>query len=184
MASYWNGKSTLIQATEIMKKIALDGHYVFTKAPWLNWNKLSFGLDNGYIDKQGISDYVCDALSSNSSHEAFEIASLEPCYQYKIGSLLQSLIKNSQETDSETMKPWLFLTLSKLLEEKEEHEDPFQIVEELYADFGYPEEIAPLIRYMPLPEGEVGSEDRLLKNWEAATANYEIELKMRNNKSI
>ncbi len=34
-------------------------------------------------------------------------------------------------------------------ENRETVEDPFAVVEELYADFDYPEEIAGFVRYMP-----------------------------------
>ncbi|MGE8147388.1 DUF2247 family protein [Pseudomonas frederiksbergensis] len=39
-------------------------------------------------------------------------------------------------------------------------------------DFDYPEEIAPLVRYMPLPERAEGSEERLFENWRTFLSNY------------
>ncbi|MBC1501252.1 DUF2247 family protein [Listeria weihenstephanensis] len=56
-------------------------------------------------------------------------------------------------------KEWLF-------DIRQEFEDPFGMVEEIYADFDYPEEIAKIVRYMPVSAGESGfGEDYLKLNW-------------------
>lgn len=49
---------------------------------------------------------------------------------------------------------WLFLALDWLADHGEDFDDPYEIIEMLYADFDYPAEIAGLVRWMPLPEGE------------------------------
>jgi hypothetical protein len=41
------------------------------------------------------------------------------------------------------------------------------------ADLGYPEELSPIVRYMPLPEGGAGSEERLYANWKSVISAYE-----------
>lgn len=155
-----------------MKPLPLDGHYIYSKTPWLSWRELFFGFENGYIDEKGVSEYVCDALTSTSPTEAIELASLEPHENYLVRDILKSLTDKYSSTESNLTKPWIFLLLSFLLENKENYNDPLGIVEELYADFDYPEEIAPLARYMPSPEGVEGSEELLFENWKAALSDY------------
>lgn len=155
-----------------MKPLLLDGNYIYSKAPWLSWGELLLGLEKGYIDEKGVSEYVCDALTSSSPKEAVEIASLEVNDYYLVPDLLKSLIGNHSWTESDLAKPWIFLLLSFLLENKENYNDPLGLVEELYADFDYPEEVAPLVRYMPLPEGVEGSEERLFENWKTFISDY------------
>jgi hypothetical protein len=156
-----------------MKPLPLDSHYIYSKTPWLTWRELFFGLESGYIDEKKLSEYVCDALTSTSPPEAIELASLEPQEKHLASNILKSLNDKYPSTESDPTKPWIFLLLSFLFENKANYDDPLGIVEQLYADFDYPEEIAPLVRYMPLPEGIEGSEDLLFQNWRAALSNYE-----------
>ncbi|VVN85795.1 hypothetical protein PS718_01480 [Pseudomonas fluorescens] len=155
-----------------MTLLPLNGHYIFSKTPWLNWAQLLFGLDKGYIDEQGVSSYICDSLTNSSPEQAYEIATMAPTEQNSIRVLLQSLANKNSQEEIDVTKPWIFLLLSHLLENKEQFEDPLQIIEELYSDFDYPEEIAPLVRYMPLPDGVEGSENRLYENWKTALSDY------------
>ena len=95
-----------------------------------------------------------------------------PQEDYLASNLLQSLVDKDLSPETDIAKPWIFLLLSFLFEHQENYEDPLEIVEELYADFDYPEEISPLVRYMPPPEGVEGSEDRLFENWKIALSAY------------
>ncbi|WP_146197679.1 hypothetical protein [Pseudomonas prosekii] len=94
-----------------IKPLLLDGNYIYSKAPWLSWGELLFGLEKGYIDEKGVSEYVCDALTSSSPKEAVEIASLEVNDYYLVPDLLKSLIGNHSWTESDLAKPWIFLLL-------------------------------------------------------------------------
>jgi hypothetical protein len=49
---------------------------------------------------------------------------------------------------------WLFLALDWLADHREDFDDPYEVIEMLYADFGYPAEISGLVRWMPVAEGE------------------------------
>jgi hypothetical protein len=54
----------------------------------------------------------------------------------------------------EVMKgKWLYLVLSWLYETRAEHTDPLDYVEQIYADFGYPDQITSFVRYMPPADG-------------------------------
>ncbi|HET6249110.1 MAG TPA: DUF2247 family protein [Tepidisphaeraceae bacterium] len=68
-----------------------------------------------------------------------------------------------------TSDKWLCIVLSWLYENRATLQDPLGIVEELYADFDYPAEIAPLVRYMPSHEPSLGSikenEERIFSRW-------------------
>jgi hypothetical protein len=65
------------------------------------------------------------------------------------------------------------MLLSYLFENKGLFSDPLEKIEELYADLDYPEDISSSVRYMPSPEGEVGSEERLYANWKSVISEYE-----------
>jgi hypothetical protein len=50
----------------------------------------------------------------------------------------------------ESARKWLYLQLKAAYADRERLNDPLGVVEEIYADFGYPPAIAPFVRYMPL----------------------------------
>jgi hypothetical protein len=61
------------------------------------------------------------------------------------------------------------LVLAWIYEHRGAFLDPLQTVEEVYADFGYPERIAGFVRYMPMDGPDLGSreanEQRLMERW-------------------
>lgn len=63
------------------------------------------------------------------------------------------------------------LVLAWIYENREGVADPLGIVEEIYADFDYPGEVAPFVRYMPMSGPDLCSreknEERMYGNWKA-----------------
>ncbi|MFJ2485638.1 DUF2247 family protein [Pseudomonas sp. NPDC087639] len=157
---------------EKMPLLPLDGNFIFSKTPWLSWDELLFGFQRGYVDEKGISHFACNTLTTASSEKAYELASLEPHELYLTSDLLQSLTSKNPQTEKEIYKPWIYLLLSYFLENKNSLSNPLEVTEELYADFDYPGEISPIVRYMPIPDGVEGSEERLYENWRLAILEY------------
>ncbi|HIQ51678.1 MAG TPA: DUF2247 family protein, partial [Pseudomonas pachastrellae] len=62
-------------------------------------------------------------------------------------------------------KAWIFLSFFWVFINRGKYQDPLGIVEELYADFDYPESVAPIVRYMPAADPSVAGENQLFKNW-------------------
>lgn len=157
-----------------MTLLPLDGNYVFSKTPWLSWSELLYGLQKGYIDDQGASSFACNTLTTSSPKKAYELSSLDSQELCLAQDLIKSLASNEPTTKEDTIsKPWAYLLLSHLFENKDSFLDPLEKIEELYADLDYPEEISSIVRYMPLPEGEAGSEERLYANWKSVISAYE-----------
>ncbi|MEX2275368.1 MAG: DUF2247 family protein [Actinomycetota bacterium] len=48
---------------------------------------------------------------------------------------------------------WIFWSLAWVLENREHFDDPYTVIEDLYTEFGYPEEMSGVVRFMPVPEG-------------------------------
>lgn len=133
-----------------------------------------YGLEKGYIDDQGISSFACNTLTTSSPKKAYELSTLEQQELYLARDYLQSLASNEPTKKEEKIsQPWIYLLLSYLFENKSLFSDPLEKIEELYADLEYPEDISSIVRYMPLPEGEVGSDERLYTNWKNAISEYE-----------
>ena len=83
---------------------------------------------------------------------------------------LGELVKLESEYDETKVgEKWLYLVLDWVFENKDSFSDPLGMVEQIYADFDYPELIATFVGYMPANEFLLGSlelnEARLYKKW-------------------
>ncbi|HEY0690131.1 MAG TPA: DUF2247 family protein [Kribbella sp.] len=64
-------------------------------------------------------------------------------------------------------RAWLFLALAWVHEKEGDFLDPYEVVEMLYADFGYPAAIEGFVRFMPSPAGEPVGTSALDARWRA-----------------
>lgn len=67
--------------------------------------------------------------------------------------------------ESENKKVWIFLTLEWVYENRYYYSDPLNVVELLYTDFGHPDEIEHLVRFMPTDVAEEKGEGQLCIKW-------------------
>ena len=68
--------------------------------------------------------------------------------------------QESSTCGSAVSMKWLCLLLTWIYENREAFPDTLALVEEIYADFDYPKELAPFVRYMPSNEPDLGSKER------------------------
>jgi len=165
-----------------MNNLLLDGSYVYAHAPWLSWSQLLYGLEHNFITEKGVSEFACEGLTEKSSKEAINLASLLPQESYLTLDLLRGLATDEPAIKTDRAKPWIFLLLSFLFNNRGNYSHPLSIVENIYSGFDYPEEMSPLVRYMPASEGIEGSEGQLFKNWEKVLSDYDSFFSNQNRK--
>jgi hypothetical protein len=154
-----------------MDLIKLDIPASFVEAKLdLSWRDVRFGIENGLLAAAtaiSLAIAACDREASPSA-VLLELAGAQN------SDPLESLVERLSEMEppaspDATRKKWLYLTLAWLYEHRDEYDAPLEVVEQVYADFGYPEEIVGFIRYMPMREPDLGTreanEERLLSNW-------------------
>jgi hypothetical protein len=137
--------------------------------PW-TWHSLAWGLERGLIGRDVAVEAAVQCLSRDGDPPE-EVVDLAGCSKDdpEVESYLARLL-NTEALDSESDRPWLYLVLHWVLENKDAFDDPLQVVEEVYADFGYPEAIAKFVRYVPSDEPDLGkeaNEARLFEHWRA-----------------
>ena len=82
-----------------------------------------------------------------------ELAGLTQAELAEVPSLLEKVVSAAEAEDSTASQgKWLYLVLAWVYEHRAEVVDPLGLVEQLYADFGYPAELRGFVRFMP-PEG-------------------------------
>lgn len=145
-------------------RILLDGGYLYKTAPWLTWNEILYGLNRGFINNKDVVDYAFLKLDAGASFDEVELASLSEGELYQVPDVLDRLASGEDGQDI-VLESWLYLLLLWVYDHRNNFDDPFCVIEEIYSDFDYPEGIAPIVRYAPLPSGEVGGDEYLYENW-------------------
>lgn len=138
----------------------------------LSWRDVLFGIKKRLISEEvsidkalvelGISpDAPADVAILASEHDLLRILEI-------VDRLAAAEVSISS---AEIQRKWLCLQLAWLYQIRDLVIDPLGKVESVYADFGYPEEMASFVRYMPMVGPDLGSreknEARLYGNWRA-----------------
>lgn len=146
----------------------------------LTWSNIAWGFRHGWLDASSVVEYAIIRLAENHavSSEEVELASLSQSELAEVPYLVDKIV-GTMSDKSDSRRDWLYVILSWFYDQRREVADPLGIVERLYADFGYPDEMAPFVRYMPPdsdyePRAHTSSEniDRLFKNWEHYLASF------------
>lgn len=156
-----------------MELVAVSIPYSFIEGRVrLSWREVGFGLNEKLLDPGAPACIAAAQIadSDNSASVLVELAGLEETEDDAIRTHVEILASAEPEEDIEGIRrKWLYLTLAWIFERRDEFADPLQCVEEVYADFGYPERVACFVRYMPSDEPDLGSamlnEQRLFGKW-------------------
>lgn len=117
--------------------------------------EIACGLEQGWLSSGDVVAIAVEKLDRGCLLTAAEerLALLLTDELDAVPSLVSELGVGYEPTELRE-RPWLFLALDWLADHREQFDDPYEIVELLYADFDYPGEIAGLVRWMPVAEGE------------------------------
>lgn len=150
-------------------KLKIPASFVSDRAS-MSWREVRFGLVNELLDPVAAIDLAVEQVArlKHAPSALIDLAGADG------NDPTQGLV--DQLADCETERPedeirdkWLSLVLAWIYEHRDGYPDPLQTVEEVYADFGYPEQIAGFVRYMPMEEPDLGSreanERRLFERW-------------------
>lgn len=136
----------------------------------LTWQEMLFGIDNELLSPGAAVDFAARQLEvqDNADPTLVELAGV--CSGEPTRDLVEQLAAAEPRQGSEFMRrKWMYLVLAWIFEHKETYLDPLRAVEEVYADFGYPDVIVSFVRYMPVDEPSLGSreanESRLHDKW-------------------
>ena len=101
-----------------------------------------------------VVDSAMDRLVAGSNDPlTVEMAGIGKSEAHEVGCLLEKLALRDPCNPDLSKRKWLYLNLLWLFENKSNIGDPLGAVEEVYANFDYPPEIAGFVRYMPPADG-------------------------------
>lgn len=153
-----------------MEQLEIQVPYPFIRArARLSWRELKFGIEQRLLRPRDAIEVALDSLEQGDAGERVaELASASP--QEPISELVDRLAsKEPQQELLSIQRKWVFLVLAWVFEHRVDFKDPLEIVEKVYADLGYPEQVTPMVRYMPMDGPDLGSkernEQRLFQRW-------------------
>jgi hypothetical protein len=136
----------------------------------MSWRDVRFGLVHELLDPDAPVDLALDQVGevADPPQALLELAGVGPNEPRM--ELIESLAEDEPpRAEDEIRYKWLYLVLAWIYEHRHEYTDPLQKVEEVYADFGYPQRISGFVRYMPMEGADLGSQEanerRLFERW-------------------
>jgi hypothetical protein len=157
-----------------MKTINIPTDFVLVRTR-LTWVEAQYGFDRGWLNASSMIGLALAALEEKTENDPAEVrlAGLRDYEEWAVRELVEKLAKRAGASSIEAVKKkWLCLILSWVYENREDFDDPFAIIDEIYSDFDYPEEIKGFVSYMP--DGEPSStppykaetgKERMLRLW-------------------
>lgn len=117
--------------------------------------EIAFGFEQGWVGRKDVVQMALAKLKGGHhlTEAEHDLALILPEDLEDVDDVIPSLAVDGQPSEDRA-RLWLFLVLDWLWHHREMFSDPLEIVELLYADFEYPEEIQGLIRFMPLPPND------------------------------
>jgi hypothetical protein len=130
--------------------------------------EMAYGFSERFLSRSGVVDVALAKLEAGFELSPAEerIALLLSDEFDRVDKLVDDLHDGSEPLEKHA-RFWLLLVLAWVLEHRDEFDDPLGVVELVYADFDYPEEIEGLVRFMPLQPSQEGGVAALMRRWGA-----------------
>lgn len=144
-------------------------HSFIRQRAQLTWSDVQFGVEQGLLQGPDVSGVAADQMERDTHDDVVvELAGASP--DEPVLERVQRLASAEQSEDpSDVRRKWAYLALAWIFEHRAHYPDALDLVEKVYADLDYPEQVAPFVRYMPSDEPDLGSrernEQRLISKW-------------------
>lgn len=135
----------------------------------ITWSDIRFGIENNFLNRDNA---IAHAVSTIQKTKAFskDLEELACLFNgEEIEPFLSNLSNEECTNENKIKEKWLYLILRWVYEHKYTlYNNPLDMIENIYSDFGYPRTIVGLVRYMPSDHYNDEGEKGLFRAW----ANY------------
>ncbi|HSY15738.1 MAG TPA: DUF2247 family protein [Jatrophihabitantaceae bacterium] len=155
----------------------VTAHAVLTPA------ELGTGFIDGWLDAHGVVQVALAKLEKGIPLSDVEdrIALLLTDQYDELPDLVAELFPEVSSRASEPTAVWLFIALAWVIAGPSGFDNPQQVIDMLYADFGYPDEVEALVSYMPAPPDSESSPEAIRHRWVEYLDRKSAEYSMRTN---
>jgi hypothetical protein len=166
--------------TDRLVELVLPASFVVRRVA-LTPEELAYGYRQGWLGDRDVIEIALAALKSGASLTAGEeeLALLLSDEVERVPRLVEQLAPPVEVDDPNTRPVWVFLVLAWLYDHRFESDDPLGVVELVYADFGYPEEIEGLVRFLPEESGTGSGVEEVLRRWQKFVSSKSAEYRER-----
>jgi hypothetical protein len=124
-----------------------------------------YGYERGWISEADVVAIALELYSKGDAPPSVEgLALLLSDELSRVPVLIEELRGFSTEAD-DAARAWLFLAMAWVHDNEADFLDPYEVVEMLYADFGYPPAVKSFVRFMPPSPGEPFGMSALDERW-------------------
>lgn len=142
----------------------------------MTWPEILWAYSMGLIGWRSLKEFAQAGVGGESpDDELVKLANLSKECASSAEERARSLATHSGAQDEVTTRnKWLYLLLKSLYEQKGSVSDPLGLVEQIYADFDYPERMEGFVRWMPTHDPVRTPEEaaeRMDRNWQSYLEN-------------
>jgi hypothetical protein len=130
-------------------------------------NELAYGHQQGWIDDADVVRIIeekarggCDLTPAED-----EVLLLLADDFERVPELVEAMAVGGEPVEARE-RLWMYLALAWLLLRHGDVDDPYLVIEDMFSLFRYPDELTPLVRFLPAPPGEQEGIDGLKDRWE------------------
>lgn len=107
----------------------------------LHWSTILLGLGKGWVNRKDVIDYAIDLLVNGNNDESIAIiAAGEILRDDELLNLISNQVE--QSADTHDLDKWRLAHLISIAESKEDEQTKLDRLQEAYANFDYPEDMA------------------------------------------
>lgn len=138
----------------------------------LSWRDVLWGLNNGFLSYSYPIELASNKVDEDPNQLLIDLLFMPAdSHPNDIKDLVERLAAEEIETAQVTADKWRYLLLLWIYENRCRFESPLNIIEMIYSDFGYPDDMRPFIYYLPSEDGynpslhsEAENHERMLNN--------------------
>lgn len=134
----------------------------------VDWREAVWGLEHGWLGWRSLVELA--QSGDPASDAASELARCGKDQSHEAVELARTLASREGPPDIESIrKKWLYLSLAWLYSRRQDIPEVWKLVELLYAEFEYPEEMEDFVPYMPAKgEQNASPEENMMAAWDKA----------------
>ncbi|WP_327114389.1 DUF2247 family protein [Nocardia sp. NBC_01730] len=123
--------------------------------------ELRFGHENEWLTSKDVVELALTSVVPPSTKMGVieEISLLLSDELYRLPALMDKLADHDDRV-------WAYLALAWVHENQSEFDEPFKVVDMIFADFGYPEDVGEFVTFMPPPVGSLPGMLGLKQRWQ------------------
>ncbi len=130
----------------------------------LHIREIVYGHREGWIDSTAVTDLCLRKLEAGRASDLEEQIALT--LREQADTVPELLSRVVLDRPPEVLgRVWCYLALAWVYENRAQLADPLDLVEMIYADFSYPDDLEGFVRYLPVLPGEQAGEAALLSRW-------------------